>query len=301
MVVEKTKKEIVRQEYHKRLVFILKLLLLIGLLYVRIQYQEWLEGEDTSDYLPVLVRALLFYLTANLLISLARIISVHFYIRRMHLENEENNVVLAINRIAILLNGTALITTLFLLINLEWKEFFASFSLVAVATVLLTKDYISNTVNGLIIMVTDRISLNDYVKVGGHAGKVVDITLSNVHLLDDARRIILIPNNTVFSADIINYTRKSTSYVEVNFDVKPEKIKDLDLLEDQLREAMHPYDELVKKNTYELLVEQVLTDKVSLQFRFALKRPSFDKEKEIKHWVLKKVVNWVMEENNLLK
>lgn len=297
MVAEKTKKEIVRQERHKRLVFILKFLFLLGLLYVNFHYQEWGLEESLSR----MVRILLFYLTAHLLISLARIISVHFYIRRMHLENEENNVVLAINRIAALLNVAVLLAAVFLSFGLKWDEFFTSFSLVAVATVLLTKDYISNTVNGLIIMVSDRISLNDYVKIGGHAGKVVDITLSNVHLLDDARRTILIPNNTVFSADIVNYTRKSTIYVEANFDVKPEKIKDLDLLENQLIDAMHPYDEMVKKNSYELLVEQVLTDKVSLQFRFALKRPSFDKEKELKHWVLKRVVNWVMEEDSQLK
>lgn len=298
MVAEKAKKEIVRQENRKRVAFIVKLLLLLGLLYVRFYYREWVEAEE---HLSGLVKALVFYLTANLLISLARIMSVHVYIRGKQLENEEDNVVLAINRIAILLNVAVLIGAFFLLIEIDWQTFFASFSLVAVATVLLTKDYISNTVNGLIIMVSDRISLNDYVKIGGHAGKVVDITLSNVHLLDDARRTILIPNNTAFASDIINYTRKTTSYVEVNFDIKPEKIKDLNLLEGELVEAMHPYDELIKNNTYELVVEQVLTDKISLQFRFALRRPSFDKEREIKHRVLKTVAHWVMAEDGQLK
>lgn len=299
MIAEKAKKEIVRQEKRKRVVFIVKLLLLLGLLYVRFYYREWVVDEEGE--LSGWIKAVLFYLTANLLISLARIISVYLYIKQKQLANEENNVVLAINRIAILLNVAVLIGAFFLLVEIDWQTFFASFSLVAVATVLLTKDYISNTVNGLIIMVSDRISLNDYVKIGGHAGKVIDITLSNVHLLDDAKRMILIPNNTAFASDIINYTRKTTSYVEVNFDVKPEKVKDLNLLEGELIEAMHPYDELIKKNTYELMVEQVLTDKISLQFRFALRKPTFEKERELKHWVLKRVAHWVMAEDGQFK
>lgn len=292
VIVEKARKRIVRQEIRKRALFTLKLLLLIGLLYVNFQYKTWIEEEQ--NFLSGIVRALLFYLLSNLLISLGRIVVVHLYIQQKQLKNEENNVILAINQIATLLNVAVLIATVFLLLDLSWQTFFTSFSLVAVATVILTKEYIANTVNGLIIMVSDRILLNDYVKIGNHTGKVVDITLSNVHLLDDAEHVVLIPNNTVFASDIINYTKKASGYVEVNFDIKPEVAKDLAQLEEQLIEAMQPHDHLIRKNSYELRVKNILMDKISLQFRFALQTPHVEKEKELQYRVLRKIPGLVI-------
>ncbi len=280
------KKRVAKQENRKRAVFIFKLLLLAGLCYVSIQYQEWIKAQPVRMF--DLIRSLIFYLSANILISLARIVFVYLYIRRKQLV-KENNVVLAINRMATLLNAAILVASIILLSNLTWEAFFTSFSLVAVATVLLTKDYISNTVNGLILMVSDRIVLNDYIKIGSHTGKVVDITLSNVHLLNDAKHVILIPNNTVFASDVINYTRKASRYVEVDFEVKPDMIKDLTELEEQLIEAMRPYDSLVKKNSYELLVDHVASDEISLRFRFVLQASDMQKEKKLKHEILRKV------------
>ncbi len=280
------KKKVAKQENRKRAVFIFKLLLLGGLCYVSIHYQEWIKAQPA--FLFALIKALIFYLSANLLISLARIVFVYLYIRRKQLV-KENNVVLAINRMATLLNVGVLVASIFLLSDLTWEAFFTSFSLVAVATVLLTKDYISNTVNGLLLMVSDRMLLSDYVKIGSHTGKVVDITLSNVHLLNDAKHTILIPNNTVFASDVINYTRKMSRYVEVDFEVKPEIIKDLRELEDQLIETMRPYDSMIKKNSYELLVDHIASDKISLQFRFFLQSSDMQKEKKLKHEVLRKV------------
>lgn len=285
------KKEIIKKENKKRIVFILKLLLLLALVYINFAYHSRVDLEDTP--FSGLVKGILFYLTANLLISSVRIIVVYFYIRRKQLASSEDNVVLAINRIAAVLNVAVLIATFFLLVDLDWPSFFASFSLVAVATVLITKDYISNTINGLIIMLSDRVSLNDYVKVGSHLGKVVDITLSNVHLLDDAQHTIIIPNNTVFSSDIVNYTKKNTAYVEVNFEIKPEHLANIESLEEQLANHMMPFEDVIEPDTYELLLLQVLTDKILLRFRFALSKPVFEQKNKMQHWVLKKVVEWV--------
>ncbi len=296
------KKEIVKKEHHKRVAYIFKLLLLLVLVYINFTYQSWLSLHSEtsvnqlwlnlhSKILTKIVKGASFYLAANLLISSVRMVIVYFHIRKKR--NSEDNVVLGINRIATILNASVLIATFFLLAELNWQAFFASFSLVAVATVLITKDYISNTINGLIIMLSDRVSLNDYVKVGNHTGKVVDITLSNVHLLDDARHMIIIPNSTVFSSDVVNYTKKASIYMEVNFELKPEYMANIDLLEEALIRHMEPFKDSIKRRTYELLLLQVLTDKIMLQFRFALSKPAFEQKSKMHHWVLKKVVQWV--------
>ncbi len=295
MAEEKIRTIIVRQENRKRAVFIFKFLLLIGLMYVNFYYKEWV---DEQEILSNIIKGLLFYLTANLLISLVRIVLVYLLMRQKQLGDKPNNVVLAINRIATLLNVAVLIAAAFLLLELNWETFFTSFSLVAVATVILTKDYISNTVNGIIIMVSDHISLNDYIKVGNHTGKVVDITLSSVHLLDDAEHMVMIPNNTVFASNVVNYSRNPFRCVEVNFDIKPESVHDLTVLEHQLIETLNSYKAPVKKNSYELRVLHIFMDRISLQFRFTLQNPDIEKEKDLEFQLLKVVAEIVTSQSN---
>lgn len=55
-------------------------------------------------------------------------------------------------------------------------------------------------------MMSDCLALGDYVKIGAQEGKVTDITLSDVHLENQEGYNISVPNNTVFAADIINYS-----------------------------------------------------------------------------------------------
>ena len=266
--------------------FAFKLILLLIIAYVYVQHHAWLQAQE-GLWLR-LAKMLLFYLTANLTISLGRTVLVYLYLRS-HVPNpKQSSVVLAINRIATLLKGATFVVACFLLFDLKWNDFFATFSLVAVATVLITKDYISNTINGLINMMADRLSLGDYVKIGHYEGKVVNITLSNVYLVDDEDHLITIPNNTVFGADIINHNKQRAGRVAVPFEVAPGR--DLDELERQLRSAMHSYDHLVKADTYELIVKQVTTDKVECIFTFTLLTPNYERAVALKKHLLRKLI-----------
>ena len=278
-----------RQEIKRRVLFAFKLALLGGLTYLYVQHYAWLRVQDGMGlHLTNLTKMLLFYLSANLMISLGRTVLVYVYLRSNVPNPKQSSVVLAINRIATLLKGSAFIIACFLLFDLKWNDFFATFSLVAVATVLLTKDYISNTINGLINMMADRLSLGDYVKINGHEGKVVNITLSNVYLVDDEDHLITIPNNAVFAADITNHNKQRAGRVAVPFEMKPEQpINDL---EQRLREAMHPYDHLVKPESYELIVKQLTTTKVDCIFTFTLLKPNYERALELKKHLLRTLV-----------
>ena len=272
-----------QQEIRRRVLFAIKLVLLLVIAYVYVQHYVWLRDQE-GLWLHV-AKMLLFYLSANLTISLGRTVLVYVYLRSNVPNPKQSSVVLAINRIAALLKGTTFVVACFLLFDLKWNDFFATFSLVAVATVLITKDYISNTINGLINMMADRLSLGDYVKIGKYEGKVVNITLSNVYLVDDEDHLITIPNNTVFSSDIINHNKQRAGRVAVPFEIKPER--PLDELEQQLREAMRPHDHLVASDSYELIVKQLATDKIDCIFTFTLLTPNYERAVELKKHLLR--------------
>ena len=272
-----------QQEIRRRILFALKLALLLAIAYVYVQHHAWLRTQEVL-WLR-LAKMLLFYLSANLTISLGRTVLVYVYLRSNAPNPKQSSVVLAINRMATLLKGIAFVIACFLLFELKWNDFFATFSLVAVATVLLTKDYISNTINGLINMMADRLSLGDYIKIGAYEGKVVNITLSNVYLVDDEDHLITIPNNTVFAADIINHNKQRAGRVSVPFEIKPERV--IGEVEQQLREAMRPHDHLVNPESYELIVKQLTTDKIDCIFTFTLLKPNYERAVELKKQLLR--------------
>jgi len=294
-VINSQKKQILLKEHRRRINFLFKLLFLGGLIYANIRYNDWIEffsseGWDWSEPMTRLFRALLFILAANLLVSLVRIIIIAVYIRQKNDRSRESNVVLAINRIATLLNMAIIVVGGFLLFGLEWDGFFSTFSLVAVATVLLTKDYISNTVNGLINMMSDRLALGDRVKIGAHEGMIKDITLSNVYLEDEEENRIIIPNNTVFAADVINYNQQRGELIEIPVEVRSEDVSNIEDWETRVRESLQPFQSYINPSRVKVRLQSVSTDKVQLVVRFRSKKTSTSRKKEIVHVVLQQFI-----------
>lgn len=285
-----------KQEVVKRVYFFLKLLLLVALIYIRLNYTPAIKD---SIYISVqVVDAVLFYITAHLAISLSRIIFVYFYIRSKKLKNGQDNLILAISRLATLASAGALIAAIFLVFNLDPENFLTAFSLVAVATVLLIKDYVSNIVNGILLMLSERISLHDYVKINNHEGKVVNITLGSVHLITDNDRLISIPNNTVYGADVINYSKRDTGFVEVELETKPEIAYNFSDFETYLINALQPYHAYIEKDSYRLVVKKLLSDKATFSFEFVLKKPNRHQERQLQEEVLQKTIAYMSSLNS---
>ncbi|MEQ9442574.1 MAG: mechanosensitive ion channel [Cyclobacteriaceae bacterium] len=284
-----------RKENRRRATFLIKLILLVCLIYINVRYDIWMSSLDIQGH-PLegiasgLVKAALFILMANLLISLGRIILVALYMRRKTQRSRENNVVLAINRIASLLNGAVMVIAVFLLSDIKWEDFFGTFSLVAVATVLLTKDYISNTVNGLINMMSDRLALGDHVKIGAHEGEIRDITLSNVYLEDEEGHSITIPNNTVFAAEIINFSHRPGELVEVPIEVRPQAVHELASWEVMLKESLQPFQSQLIQAGTKLQVRSISIDKVQLIAQFRMKHANPNRKKELVHAILQRFI-----------
>jgi small-conductance mechanosensitive channel len=283
--------EILQSESNKRLYFVLKLILLTGLIiiYARIESViTFISGISPDIASPMLhvFRAFFFALSANILISLTRLVSIAIYIRQRNARSRERNVVLAVNRIAFLLNVLSVIIAGFLLFGLSWDNFFGTFSLVAVATAILIKEYINNTFNGLINMISERIALGDWVKIGNLEGIVTDITLSNVYLKDEEGHNISIPNNNVFVSDIVDYNRESTALLEVSFEARPEAVSDLDYIRTIIINKLKPFEYCIMIDDTQLFLKEVEIDKVKMVCRIRIMLEAYPFKKEIRHTVL---------------
>ena len=116
----------------------------------------WLEHPKTFA-LIVLIVALYSLKTTALFV----------YRRRNHIKGKDNFTI-GINTIYYIFIIILMIILAMALLRVNLREFFTSISILAAAIAILAKDYISNAINGMILMFNNQISIGDRIQIGGH-------------------------------------------------------------------------------------------------------------------------------------
>ena len=236
MVTDKTYKNTNRRE---RIIFLVKLLVYLSIVYFNIEHPAMY---DKFVWLFKLTNALTFFLGANLIISLAWLLILSWYTRRNRTKPiEKDNFILGINRISSVLNTVFLLLAITFFFGVNPLKFITSITIVAAAIALLTKDYITNMINGLIIMFSDQLSLGDHVRIGEYKGKVMDITLINVVLQNEDDDIVIIPNSVVFTSIVLNQSKQNIKKLTLEFELDHKHPFTIRGLEERLRNSVEEY------------------------------------------------------------
>ncbi|WP_268035122.1 mechanosensitive ion channel family protein [Algoriphagus sp. PAP.12] len=283
------------KENKRRLNFAIKLILLILL--------EYFSEADTflkpilEDNLVLknIIRALIFLISANLIISLGRIITLRFYLQKTAETKVLPNFVVGIGRISVILNALALLISLMLAFGIKPLEFLTSITIVAAAIALLTKDYITSIVNGLIIMFSEQLEIGDKINIGRHTGFIRDITLINTVLKSETGEIIIIPNAMVFATDVVNYSKNNTH--QVVFDAEMAYSTDLQLnhLEQSLGQVLEDYKEYVFLEGAQLNVLERKSENVLIRYQFPIKSGEKLIEAQVRKTINQAFLNWTNE------
>jgi small-conductance mechanosensitive channel len=171
------------------------------------------------------------------------------------------------------------------------KEAITTLSLLAAALVLITKDYISNLMNGMYMTFARIVNIGDTVKIADTKGKIIDITLSNVHLLNDDDDIVYIPNNNVFASQIINYTRRELKKSNIDFELDISQIDQLEKIEKEIVFALNDLHDLIQPGSMILKVNSIKHEYCSFKFQYIL-NDTLNKEHDNK--VKRQVIAFVM-------
>lgn len=278
----------------KYLVVILKMAVLAGLILLQFEELDYLKSVfgKAGFYIGVVLRLFIFLLGFDLL----RGSLIRLYRRRVRSANKQDNFLLGINHIYNLLVILGIFFTILAFFRVDVKQLFTSLSIIAAALAIIFKDYISNMLNGMIITFSDHLSLGDYVKIGEHKGKIIDINLLNVHLLNDDDDLIFIPNSNVLATSILNYTKRETKKNSVDFAANLKQLTSVSGLEQDLIAAMGDLQDQVLSDSYNLKIVDLEKDYAQMKFQYILKDQDKQVEKEIKRRVLRKVVD-LMREN----
>lgn len=121
-------------------------------------------------------------------------------------------------------------------LSIDVTSLIALLSVAGLALSLALQGALSNLAGGIVILTTKPLHAGDYVSIGDNEGFVEEIGMTYTRLMTFDRRTIFIPNSTVSSANIINYTIDGKRRVEI--EVTASYDADIDLVLGALREAL---------------------------------------------------------------
>jgi MscS family membrane protein len=114
-------------------------------------------------------------------------------------------------------------------LGFEVKTFLAGLGIGGLAFALAAQDTIANMFGSFVVVMDQPFYVGEYIRVAGHEGTVEEIGLRSTRLRTAQRTQIVIPNKTVASEVITNFTRMPQRRVDstlgITYDTPPEKIQ----------------------------------------------------------------------------
>ncbi|WP_353196851.1 mechanosensitive ion channel domain-containing protein [Parapedobacter defluvii] len=231
------------------------------------------------------------FLTGSILVSIGRFIFIALY-RRQNKKNNRvrGNYILGISQIATLLNAVFVVLGLMLAFGINPKEFLTSITIVAMAIALLFREYITNMISGLLIMFSDQFTIGDTVRIGEHQGKIMDITLANIMVKNDDDDVVLIPNNTAFTVNIINQSLQNSKKLTIDFELPLAHAHHHKALEQELASVLEQYVGDVVQGSSQLKVVGVGKDFVHYKFQLTTTKKDTGLRRKLRNDLYLKVI-----------
>lgn len=274
----------------KIVVFTLLLLIRLGELKVAHLY-AWSKYRESFDYYVNVIASIALFL---LLLDFVQFGATWWY-RRKYKISRDDNFIVGVGQIYLLLLVIGMIVGLLSLFRIDVRQLFTSLSIIFAGIAILTKDYISNMINGMIITFSGQLSIGDNVRIGQHRGKIIDITLQNIHLLNDDDDVIYFPNALLLVSEVINYTKREIKRNSIDFEIDLKHLKNVEELEEILIETLKPFQDHIKPESLYLRVAEIRKDSVLMKFQYILKVPNKDLERQIRRITTRRIVEVVRE------
>ncbi len=204
-----------------------------------------------------------------------------FVYRRRNKIKGKDNFIIGINTIYYIFLFILLMLLIMVVMRVNIKELFTSISIIAAAIAIVSKDYISNAINGMILMFNNQISINDHIKIGEHKGKIIHISLLNVQILNEEDDIIFVPNTNLLSQDIINYSKSGSTQVNMELSIDADHLGSFDDLEKYFTTKLNE-DSNIEVNTFKLKLLEVMNRKARIRVEVNLLNKDSKSERRFK-------------------
>jgi small-conductance mechanosensitive channel len=185
------------------------------------------------------------------------------------------------------------------MLGIDPKTLFTTLSIVAAAIAIVTKDFLTEIHIGVINSFSNKLEIDDYIKAGDQKGKIIDIGLQKITLLNDDDDIVYVPNTKFYNQDLINFTKRDFGRMSVDFQIKIEYVENLDQLEVDLTEGLSEFSHFIVDNSYAIKVEECTYQYLDLKFQYTLKDMDRDLQRNIRKKTLRQVINIITEKSRI--
>ena len=176
--------------------------------------------------------------------------------------------------------------------DVDPTDFLTSISIVAAAIAITFREYIVNSINGIIWMFSNQFSLKDYIKVDEFEGRIMDINLMNVVLLNDEDEIVYVPNSLMAASSVVNSSKKDFKKLSFDFEMLPETLGDIDHFEDYLIDSLKSEFKDINLENFSLKVDMIKKDAVALKLRITVDRKQKNLERPVRRFINKSILGY---------
>jgi small-conductance mechanosensitive channel len=209
----------------------------------------------------------------------------------------KDNLIVGLSNLFSIFSVIAVLLGILAIFGLRPSEVFTSLSIVAAALAIISRDFISEIIIGILNGFSSKIELEDYIKVGNQKGKIIDIGLQKVALLSDDDDIIYIPNLKFYNEEIINYTKRDIRQTSIEFHIDPKHITNLKELEEALCNVLYQFHAEIEPNSHEMKVINIDRENIELKFQYTLKFLSQDAQRNVRKSLMRKLLDTITENN----
>ncbi len=175
--------------------------------------QEWWESMEMAfitKILQLILAFILFFVGRRIINSIIRVMD-----RIAVLKGWDPTVCSFARNAARAVLYLALVMSILTCVGVEVASLAAIISSIGVALGLALQGSLSNLAGGLLLAIMKPLHLGDFVSAAGYSGTVREIGLVYTTLVGADDRTVIIPNSTLMSSVIENYSEQTTRRVEV--------------------------------------------------------------------------------------
>ena len=243
----------------------------------------------------------LYYIILRLIAEFVEIFILRIYNKKHGYElNHYDNFVLAVHRISLFLSHLIFFFILLDLFGLEFSKIITSISIFTATLTFMFSEYIINLISGISIMFSKKFKINQYIQVGEIKGRVINLTLLHIELMNDSGELIFVPNRFIFIKEITNISKTNRKKIKFEFLLPISLYNQIDSLEKEVKEQMlDKFKENLAENNISLDITKVNTDSALIVFNFEIDNFSYNKEQKIKKEAGKIILKFISKQKQM--
>ncbi len=279
-------------------IIILEIVVLLAILYMKY------FNSVTKSFLEkhTLIHAVISFLVYYLIIKFISAAIKAYYSRRNKIPfNKKNNVHFGIENIANILIAFGFMGLIMRLIGINPFEIITSATIVAAAVALVTRDYIADFFSGIYLSFSNTFEIGDYVKLDSQKGKILEIGMLKIKILNDDDDVVIMPNFKVYFNEIVNYTKRDVRLMSIDFEIALKYVISIEELEKDLVASLEGFSQFIDPRSYNLKVVEVKSDYLGMKFQYKLQEIDAVMQRDIRKKTMREVFNYISERSQIRK